>query len=517
MSELEVRRSAIGVPDPVRPVLGMLAALLLLAVAAGWPSLTGLADLWSQSERRTYQHGYLIAGIVLWLVWRERHLIAAAAGSPSPTMLVVTAVLGLAWAVAWNAGLQAVHLIIWPAVLWAGAAAALGLRAGLALLRPVAFFVFALPLWDALNPVLQRGTLLANEGLALLVGMPVIIDGTLIHIPEGSFEIAGGCSGLNYFVVGLAVAALLGELNRDSARRRLFLIGLSGALALLSNWLRVFIIIYAGHVSNMTHYLVRVDHYKWGWVLFSVALMGFLLYARRLPASRPDSRPQTTDASRNAPRPRAAPVAAAAIAIALGPGLSGWLRDVSADAALATELQHRMDGAVGAPWQSAPPAGHWVPVFAGADAETMVEYSRDGDRVTAYTATYLRQRQGRELVGYGSRVEGEGAGRRLSGTRRVRLLDPALEVIEAEWRDPYGKRALLWWTYQVGSRSFAGGFRAQLWYGLASLWSSPSSSIVALHAECVPDCDRARLALQRFAGDALAGLLAVTGDTDGGP
>jgi exosortase A len=518
MNEAGIRRAAVGAPVAVRPVLGILAGLFLVAVAAGWPSVTGLADLWSHPERRTYQHGYLIAGIVLWLVWRDRRLVAAAAGPPSVAMLLLTAVLGLAWAVAWNAGLQAVHFIIWPAILWAGAAAALGFRAGLALLRPMAFFAFALPLWDALNPVLQRVTVLANEGLALLFGMPVIIDGTLIHIPEGSFEIAGGCSGLNYFVVGLAVAALLGELNRDSAKRRLFLIALSGALALLGNWLRVFIIIYAGHVSNMTHYLVRVDHYKWGWVLYSVMLVGFFLYARRLPPSRPEQPEPAADAA-GGWRLRAAPAVAAAIAIGLGPAATGWhgVSATQADLALSARDRLMNEAAAGGLWQASAPSGNWLPVFTGADAESMAEYARGEDRVTVFTATYLNQRQGRELVGHDSRIEGAGASRRLSGQRRITLDDPEIEMIEADWRDAYGRRAVLWWVYRIGTEDFASGMRSQLWYGLSSLWSSPVSGVVALHAECQPDCDRARITLRRFAADALPQLLAAAVAVDKRP
>jgi EpsI family protein len=453
-----------------------------------------------------------MAAVVLWLIWRERQSVADAAGTFSPVMLAAAMFASIAWAVAWNAGLQAAHFVLWPAALWSGVTAALGWRAGLALMRPMAFFAFALPVWDALTPLLQTLTVRANEGLAMLLGIPVIIDNTLIHIPEGSFEIAGGCSGLNYLVVGLAIAALLGEVNRDSLRRRVGLIAVSGALALVSNWVRVFVIIYAGHASNMTHYLVRVDHYKWGWVLYSVVLTLFLLTARRLPASQ---RPQPADSVTPgaAPwHPRALAIAAAAMAIGLGPLLSGWPRAARlAEEGDGFEYPPAVADALGDQWQALPPDGNWLPVFAGADGEMISGYAYGGDRVTAYAATYLRQTQGRELVGFGSRLQGAGIGRKMSLPHRIMLAQPPLEVVEAEWRDPYGRRALLWWIYRVGSRDFASGGAAQLWYGVSSLWSSPRSSIVALYSECVPDCERARSALRRFSGDMLQQLLDAAG------
>jgi hypothetical protein len=147
----------------------------------------------------------------------------------------------------------------------------------------------------------------------------------------------------------------------------------------------------------------------------------------------------------------------------------------------------------------------------------MAEYARGEDRVTVFTATYLNQRQGRELVGHDSRIEGAGASRRLSGQRRITLDDPEIEMIEADWRDAYGRRAVLWWVYRIGTEDFASGMRSQLWYGLSSLWSSPVSGVVALHAECQPDCDRARITLRRFAADALPQLLAAAVAVDKRP
>ncbi|MBX3703183.1 MAG: exosortase [Steroidobacteraceae bacterium] len=496
-----------------RGPLAVALALIAFATAAFWPSVAALAELWSHPERRTYQHGYLIAAIALWLVWRERARLAAAAGPANPAMLVLAALGGIAWGIAWNAGLQVLHFVIWPAVLWCALAGALGLRAGRVLSLPVGFLYFAMPVWEALMPTLQSATVLANQVLGSIAGVPMLIQDTYVHIPEGTFEIAGGCSGLNYLIVGLAIATLLGELNRDTPGRRLLLILLGGAMAIASNWLRVFIIIYAGHVSDMTHYLVRVDHYNFGWVLYAFVLAAFFLIARRLPAGAAAG---DEDAGQAPPprRSRSAMPAAAAAAMALGPGLvfgPAWLARGDAEGAglgvRALEIPGQQQ------WRTLPAGGDWVPVFPGADAESLVEYTNGDAYVTVYTASYLRQAQGRELVGHDSRVEGAGPGRFHGWNRRRVMNEPPLEVLEAEWRDAGGGRALLWWTYQVGGRQFARPLAAQLWYGVAALGTAPVSSIVALRTPCAGDCDRARSAMEQFASDALPQLLAAAAAT----
>ncbi|HEU0225984.1 MAG TPA: exosortase A [Steroidobacteraceae bacterium] len=490
------------------------AGLIVLAVAVFWPSMLALAELWSHPDRRTYQHGYLIAVLASWLVYRERGRIAAAAGAAAPRFLAAAAVGSVAWAVAWNAGLQVVHFLIWPAVLWSALAAALGPQAGRVLLLPVAFIYFAMPVWDVLTPVLQLATVHANQVLAALVNMPVIIEDTYVHIPQGSFEIAGGCSGLNYLIVGLAIATLLGEVNRDTLRRRLLLIALGGAMAIVSNWLRVFIIIYAGHVSDMTHYLVRVDHYNFGWVLYAFVLAGFFLIARRLPDS---GEPQEEPAGNPGGRAGVVAVGAAAVAMALGPLLSQasmlLARDAEARAAIGVQA---LDFDPDDEWLAMPAIGDWVPVFPGADAESLVEFTRGEERVTAYTATYLSQAQGRELVGHESRVQGAGQGRLLPAQRRGIEGDLPSRVLEAEWRGAGGGRALIWWIYQVDGRPFASPLAAQLWYGVFALWgTAPVSSVIALHTSCAGDCDLARTTLERFAVAALPRLLAAAGYAGG--
>ncbi|MGE0030117.1 MAG: exosortase A [Steroidobacteraceae bacterium] len=498
-----------------RRPLAVLVLLLAIALAAFWPSISALMELWSHPERRTYQHGYVIAAIALWLLYRERRRIIEATARPAPSLLVLAAAGGVAWAVAWNAGVQAAHILLWPAILWAAAAGALGLRAGRVLARPIVFLYFAMPIWDALIPGLQAATVLANNLLATVIGMPVLIEGNYIHIPEGTFEIAGGCSGLNYLIVGLAIAALLGEVNRDGPGRRLLLIAIGGGLAIASNWLRVFIIIYAGHVTDMDHYLVRVDHYNFGWVLYAFVLALFFFIARKLPESRATAGADPDLPAVPSSDGRSIVWGAIATAIlVLGPWLAGTVRLVGTDVHSAgagvgvsqIELPQSLE------WRPAPAIGDWVPIFPGADAESLVEFAQGESRVTAYTATYLRQAQGRELIGHDSRIEGDAAGRlTLSGVKLV--ADPAVRVMDAQWRSAGGSEAIIWWTYRIGSRDFANGLRAQLWYGLASLWSDPVSAIVALRSECRPDCGQARLALQEFAADALPGLLAAASRT----
>ena len=106
--------------------------------------------------------------------------------------------------------------------------------------------------------------------------------------------------------MGLAIAALHGELRRDPWRTRLAQLVFMAWLALLANWVRVYTVIERGYQTDMQTYLVRVSHYWFGWGVFAVALVIFFVVTDRLgPAPGPDPRP-TRGCRRHACRARRA-------------------------------------------------------------------------------------------------------------------------------------------------------------------------------------------------------------------
>ncbi len=75
--------------------------------------------------------------------------------------------------------------------------------------------------------------------LIWISGLDAQVHGNFITIAWGTFEIAKGCSGLHFFEVGLAIAALWGELDEQTPAGRIKLMALMGAMAIVCNWIRV--------------------------------------------------------------------------------------------------------------------------------------------------------------------------------------------------------------------------------------------------------------------------------------
>jgi exosortase A len=480
-----------------RGPLAVVAALVTLTLILFWPTTASLLEEWNDTAALTYTHGYLIAAICVWLLFRERMALATIEPRPDYRAALALALASVAWLVAYRAGLQLIHQVLMPLIAWLAVCAALGAAAAKRCAFPIGFLYFAIPLWSQGNWLLQDTTVLAVRMLFGLTSIPVHFVDNVVHIPAGVFEIVGGCSGLHFFIVAVALAALYGELNRDPLKVRLFLIALAVVIAMVSNWLRVFTIIVAGHLTDMQHFLIQVDHYYFGWFVFAIAMALFFTIARRLPlASLQTEIEQTPMPS----RVKLSGVAAALAAMIVGPAWS--LLAAASESTAASAIFPIDPGDWRGPFSA---SNRWQPYYPGADAEQRVEYRDAAHSVTVYVATYARQRQGKELIGYENSILGKS-----SDSVASTALLPELTIKELEVSGSDSGASLVWYRYRIGSRAFARDITTQLYYGAASLVSRPASRIIGMRTECVPDCvqARSRLAdlLQELSKQSEAGL-----------
>jgi exosortase A len=490
-----------GVNAPLVIALGALALVALLY----WPTSLEIADLWQDTVRRRYTHGWLVLAITVWLIWRDRAQLRSIALTPPTGGWCVVAIGSVGWLIGLNAGLLAMTTLAMPllvlAAIWAAAGQAVARRVAFAVL----YLYFALPVWELFNPLLQSMTAFVNVWLTRLAGIPVTVEGNVIDIPEGSFEIAGGCSGLHFFIVAMAIAALQGELDRDHWCSRWFLIGVAAALALLTNWLRVFIIIVAGHLTDMQHFLVKVDHYYFGWFVFVFALGLYLYLSSRVPRGV-RGEPRSIPSGSSVPRGRTVVAAALSVAaLSLGPV---WSLAGSGEA---------LEPTVRSPpvltgWSG--PGLHlsdWRPVFANPDEEFLVAYhSESAADVALYFAAYRSQHQGKELRGHGNSILGSRYHSKESHRREVVVEDGVVPVYEQVAEGMDRGEMLVWSLFAVDGKPDPMGLPSQLAYGIRSLLRSQTASVIALAAECRPDCESARNALDAAAVQALPTLLSST-------
>ena len=458
-------------------------AIVVLGFLLFWPTTASLIEQWEDTVRRTYTHGYLLVAIVLWLLWRNRVLWADA--PVRPCLLAFAGVLGasVVWLISLRAAVQIVHQVLLPLIIFGAFASCYGWQAARRLSLTFALLYFAVPVWDAFTPLLQTASVMAVQFLLRVVSIPAFVSGNVFTLPAGSLEVADGCAGLHFFVVGLTIAALYGEINHDSLWTRIKLMAFAVVLAMLTNWVRIFIIAIAAQATDMQHYLVREEHYSFGWALFAVTLVIFFLVVRRWPAA---PEPQAT-ASTGAPITWLG-AALACVGLLFAPVWQHIDDNIAADDALVQVLPKDVSG-----WTAARDTqSDWQPVFSGADVTERATFTRTGNSVEAFAATYKDQHQGKELMGFGNSLEGES----LQVRRRGSAEHPFLEM---EATDSSGESWLLWYSYRLDERWFDRPLALQVQYGIGALMGAPMSSIVAFRTPCNgADCTEARATLQDF-------------------
>jgi EpsI family protein len=467
-------------------VLAMVLAISLLL----WPTIVSLHEEWTDTANLTFIHGYLIVAISVALLVRALSS-GDASGAPDWRALPILLALSLCWLIAERAGIEIAHQVLWPVIMLTALCAVIGVRGAMRCWFPFAFLYFAIPVWVFGDHALQMLSVFAVKWMLQLSALPAFVEGIVVHIPEGVFIIEGGCNGMHFFIVGIALAALFGEIHHDPFKVRVRQILLAVFLALISNWIRIYVVIVAGHLTDMQHYLIRVSHYYFGWAVFAVSMALFFWLVSRTPA-------QPVPAARMR-APAAAPswgfiagALTALLAVGIGPAL-GALAPTGGKTT-PHELLPALEG-----WQGPVKLpGEWEPLFPGKDRDDLADYRRNGTAVAAYIAEYDEQRQGKELVGYGNSLVN---GIKGDATSEAPLQLAHGTALQLRIGKIPGESSVVAYFYEIGSAHRVSGLASQLTYAMKSLFTPVTSRIVAVRVRCESDCAEAAVIARQWLDD----------------
>lgn len=486
--EVDQRGAARQWAAPVSAIAVFLGTALIY-----WPSTQSLFVEWFETPSSSYTHGPLVVGIVLWLLVRATRGLnpVGVLAWELAACAVAALVLSFMWLIAWRAGIQVAHQALLPVIILVNLALVLGRRIAKVSLMPLVILCSAIPVWHLLLPVLQALTVKVVSAMLRIAGVPAYVEGDFVYIRSGVFHVEDGCSGLHYFIVGATIALLSGELRHDRWRTRAALLAVAVSLALLSNWLRVFIIIVAGYLTDMQHFLVRVDHGTFGWFVFAFAMLAYVLIVRRWRHFdlHADPAPAGARVASGWRWPRLA-AAMALLATGIIP-LWTWMAPVGAAAGPNVVMPVGMGGWSG-PAESC--SMHWQPQFESADWQQQREYQHGRQTVCLYMASYLSQHQGKELIGYFQSVHDPDSDIVAARVREA----SGVTINELQLGSRRGVDRLVWYAYAIGDTSVRRDVEAQLTYAIGTLRGPLAASVYAVSAECAPDCATARESLAAF-------------------
>lgn len=479
-------RPAIGATlsvDDRRPIV---TAILLLSLAwlLFWYRDTALAmeAIWSRSG--TFAHGYLVAPISVWLIWRKREVLAALPLRPSWVGLAFGLGAGLAWLAGQLASVDAVAQFALVGIVISCVWALAGSTVARDLAFPLGFLFFCVPFGEFLFPDMMDLTANFVVGALRLSGIPVYVEGRSLVIPSGHWEVVEGCSGVRYLIASMVVGSLYGYLNYRSPWRRLAFAGMSVVAPVLANWLRAYGIVLLGHISD-NRLATGVDHLIYGWVFFGMVMLGVFWIGARWREPEMSVASEVAAVTHGHTRPPVAFGTWVAVAVLMTAALSlpnpalSWLESRGQHGPVKLVEPPAPAGWVPAELSGLP---EWEPRYGGMAATLRAAWEREGATVGLYLGYYRDQEPGRELINSENKVipSKDPIWTMASyGDRVAPLAEGPTRVRSMEIRGARG-RLLVWHWYWIGGRVTSNEYVAKVWLVLAKLAGRGDDSAVVM-------------------------------------
>jgi len=469
IAALQSRQGAHWIRLPL--VLALSAALALVAIY--WQTAASIVAIWLSSD--TFVHGFVVVPICLWLVWQRRAELSTQVATPWWPGLVFAFAAGALWLVMSVANVNGVRQFALAFMIQAAIVTVVGKRLARDLFFPLAFLLFAIPAGEILIPTLIDWTANFTVSALRASGVPVYREGNHFIIPSGAWSVVEACSGVRYLIASTMVGVIYAAIAYRSARRRLLFIAASIVVPIVANWLRAYLIVMIGHLSN-NKYAVGVDHLIYGWGFFGFVIL-LLFWAgswwREDAASVSGPRDEIALPVRDA---QSAPSALLIAAAVLSVAAAGVWRPLEAfiEQPQAAGIPVLASLAGTQDWRPVAPFVGWKPRYQGYAVELQQAFRSNDDKVVGlYIAYYVQQEKGKELVTSGNLLvarddwnwkqvaqstEVVAWSGRPTKVERVALVGVTgqLELLQLFWVDgqvtdsPYKAKALMAWAKLSG-------------------------------------------------------------------
>lgn len=264
------------------PVIAMLALALGLLY---WPTYQTLYEtVWPQEQ---YSHGQLIPLVFLFLVFRKReHFIHPAQFKAEYGYGLLLLFSGLLMLTIGRRGSIILLETASQIPLFFAIALLLFGKDGMRAIRfPVLFLGFMIPPPGIIMYTLTSRLKLWNAEIAVDflygLGYPVALDGVVITIAPYRLFLADACAGINSLFALAALGTVLIYLTAGrSTRRKVFLCLTLIPIALLSNFVRVIVLLLVTHHYSDT--LADQIHELTGYVMFVLSMIVVLIMEQKI-------------------------------------------------------------------------------------------------------------------------------------------------------------------------------------------------------------------------------------------
>ncbi len=255
----------------------LLAPALIALLVVYAPILYDLVRDWMTDSN--YSHGFFIPLISGYLLWKKREALPVAVdprGSPFGLAIIAVAMLlllgGVSAAEYFTARVSFVLALAGIVMYYAGT------RFFRLCWFEITFLLFMIPIpyviYYAVTFPLQLFATKVSMRALLLLGVPAVREGNIIHLQGISLEVAEACSGIRSMVSLVALGAMWAYIAHRSFLSRALIFLSTAPIAVATNVLRIIVTAVLAHVGRV---FVTEEplHSVMGIIVFVMAFIGF--------------------------------------------------------------------------------------------------------------------------------------------------------------------------------------------------------------------------------------------------
>ena len=435
----------VEISDAWKARLIQLFVLVLFIVTAYRETLASMVETWWRSE--TFAHGFLILPISLYLIWKRKDSVKRVPLRYERSSIFAFLALSTIWLLANIANIVVVQQISVVTMLIMTVIFLFGRHVAKALIFPLLYLYFMVPMGEFLIPPLQYVTAYIAVRALQFTGIPVFWEGLLFSIPSGSFEVAEACSGLRYLIASIALGTLYAYLMYSSFLKRILFIIASILVPIIANGLRAYGIVMIADLSDY-QLAVGIDHLIYGWLFFGIVI-SILFWLGSKFRDKEDRLHRYKDVIHKTHEPEKSETKAGILfflacgillivlpsLVAAGIGKGANIRVVINLPNSLSQLPERekLDNI------------SWEPLIEGEPVKLKTRYRGDGKALELLVAIYTDQSQGNELIKINNRFVPKGWV--LTSEENLKIMDQyKMRVITANKEE---KRIVLLMTYRI--------------------------------------------------------------------
>ncbi len=376
--------------------------LLAVLCATQWATLINLIEIWYLTT--TYNHGFIVVPVSLYLVWRRRAELAETVPSNAFSALLLLLFFSIFALIGDLSGVNLARHIGFVGAIMCLVPLCFGWALTRRFIFPVLFLGFMVPVGDFMIAPLQILTADVSVWMIQMTGVPVYREGLMIELSSGLWEVAEACAGVRFLIANIFVATVFAYMSYDKAWKWAVFGILAVVIPIGANCIRAYGIMMLAHVTDNA-LAVGVDHLVYGWVFFSFVMLLMLWIGSKF-ADRAIEDPVYKGEGDTGVQKRGGLglATAGALMISGGPAFAAISKPVPTAMPAALIQPMIPEGWHIVSWDGDAP-DRWLPRFESADRAEIERLSNGTDTLDMVITYYTHQREGAEALHWANRFD----------------------------------------------------------------------------------------------------------------